>query len=105
MARKTKPWDMKVIYHNRRPISAEGQTCASMRFGVVAEIVAEESALGASYVSFEQLIATSDVLSVNCPLTPETRGILDDAAFAKMKDGIYIINTARVSPCLLTLNS
>lgn len=65
----------------------------------------EESILGASYVPFEELIATSDVISVNCPLTPETRGILDDAAFAKMKDGVYIVNTARVGHPFSRLSS
>ncbi|ORY24759.1 glycerate-and formate-dehydrogenase [Naematelia encephala] len=78
MAKKTQAWDMKVLYHNRKPISPE-----------------DEASLNATYVSFDELLSQSDVISVNCPLTPETRGILDAKAFAKMKDGVFIVNTAR----------
>jgi phosphoglycerate dehydrogenase-like enzyme len=48
-------------------------------------------------VSLDELLATADIISMNCPLTPETRGLLSDAEFAKMKDGVFIVNTARVS--------
>jgi lactate dehydrogenase-like 2-hydroxyacid dehydrogenase len=41
------------------------------------------------------LLATSDVISVNCPLTAETRHLLGPAEFTKMKTGVYIVNTAR----------
>lgn len=47
------------------------------------------------YVSFDELLATSDVLSLNLALTPETTHIINAEAFAKMKDGIVIVNTAR----------
>ena len=46
-------------------------------------------------VTTEELIARSDVISLHCPLTDETRHILDKDAFEKMKSGVYIINTAR----------
>lgn len=60
----------------------------------------EEAAINATYVSFEELLATSDVISVNCPLTDATRGLLSDKEFAQMKDGVFIVNTARVSRLL-----
>jgi glyoxylate reductase len=43
----------------------------------------------------EELLATSDILSLHAPLTRETHHILDAAAFAKMKRGSYLINTSR----------
>lgn len=46
-------------------------------------------------VSMDELLERSDVISVHCPHTKETEKLLDKAAFAKMKDGVIIINTAR----------
>ena len=43
----------------------------------------------------ETLLQESDVISLHCPLTEQTRHILDEDAFAKMKKGVYIINTSR----------
>ncbi len=50
---------------------------------------------GVESVSFDQLLATSDFVSVHAPLMPETRGLMNAAAFGKMKKGAMIINTAR----------
>jgi glyoxylate reductase len=44
---------------------------------------------------FEQALAEVDVISLHCPLTPQTRGLIDDAALAAMKPGAILINTAR----------
>jgi D-3-phosphoglycerate dehydrogenase len=53
------------------------------------------AALGVAGVSFDDLLARSDFISVHAPLTPHTRGLVDAAAFAKMKKGVLIVNTAR----------
>jgi D-3-phosphoglycerate dehydrogenase len=50
---------------------------------------------GVKKVGIEELIKTSDFISIHCPLTPETRGMFNEAAFKKMKNTAYIINTAR----------
>jgi D-3-phosphoglycerate dehydrogenase / 2-oxoglutarate reductase len=51
--------------------------------------------LGVENVSFDELLATSDFISVHAPATPQTRGLLNAQAFAKMKKGVLVINTAR----------
>ena len=70
-------YDMKVIYHNRTRNSEA------------------EKNLNATYVSFEDLLQQSDVLSVHSSLTDETNEIFDRAAFEKMKPSSIFINTAR----------
>lgn len=50
---------------------------------------------GAEHVSPEELFTQSDVISLHCPLTPETRHTVDAAVLAKMKPGALLINTAR----------
>jgi len=49
----------------------------------------------AEFVSFDELLSRSDVVSVHCPQTNETKGMFNGDAFAKMKDGAYFVNTAR----------
>lgn len=50
---------------------------------------------GVENVSFDDLLARSDFVSVHAPLMPATRGLMNAAAFAKMKKGALVINTAR----------
>ena len=50
---------------------------------------------GKGRVSFEQLLSESDVISLHCPLTPETRNLIDVREFMLMKPGTLLINTAR----------
>ncbi|KAJ5809829.1 glyoxylate reductase [Penicillium pulvis] len=76
LKKKAEAFGMKVIYHNRRQLS-------------------EELSGGAQYVTFDELLATSDVLSLNLPLNKNTRHIISKAEFAKMKDGVVVVNTAR----------
>jgi D-3-phosphoglycerate dehydrogenase len=55
-----------------------------------------EIAVGVERVeSLEALLRVSDIVSLHCPLTPETEGLIDDAAFAAMKPGALLLNTAR----------
>jgi glycerate dehydrogenase len=46
-------------------------------------------------VAFETVLASCDVISLHCPLTEETRNLLDRKAFSAMKSGMIVINTAR----------
>jgi glyoxylate reductase len=70
-------YNMKVIYHNRKPNSKA------------------EEILNARFVSFEELLNQSDVLSVHSALNDETKGIFNKNAFSKMKPNSIFINTAR----------
>ena len=54
----------------------------------------EGKAIG-SYVNFEELLATADIISLHCPLSPENTGMINAASIAKMKDGVILLNTAR----------
>ena len=47
------------------------------------------------YVSLDQLLAQSDVISLHCPLFPSTQGIINKDTIAKMKDGVMILNNSR----------
>lgn len=47
------------------------------------------------YVELDELLRRSDVISLHCPLTDQTRHMLDEAAFSKMKPGAFLINTSR----------
>lgn len=78
MAKKCKAaYQMEVIYHNRsRNEEAEKE-------------------IGAKYVSFEELLAQSDVLSIHTALTPETKGKFTLDVFKQMKPNSIFINTAR----------
>jgi len=67
---------MKIQYHNRSRLSSELEG-------------------DATYVSFDELLATSDVLSLNLALNESTRHIIGEKEFGKMKDEIVIVNTAR----------
>jgi len=49
----------------------------------------------AEAMPLDRLLATSDVVSLHCPLTPETRHVIDHAALARMKRSAYLINTSR----------
>jgi len=50
---------------------------------------------GAEHMPLDRLLATSDVVSLHCPMTPETKHLIDQTALARMKRSAYLINTAR----------
>jgi lactate dehydrogenase-like 2-hydroxyacid dehydrogenase len=77
IARRARAFDMQIHYHSRtrRPPAEE---------------------LGAIYhATFESLLASSDVLSINAPSTPETRHIVNARTLAHLPGGAIVINTAR----------
>jgi phosphoglycerate dehydrogenase-like enzyme len=54
-----------------------------------------ENQLGVKYVSFDELLRVSDIISVHVPLTPKTYHMISFKEFELMRRGVYIINTAR----------
>lgn len=78
MAKKSKTaFDMDIIYHNRHQNEEA------------------ENELGAKYVSFEELISQSDVLSIHANFKPEQKELFNASVFEKMKENSIFINTAR----------
>jgi len=51
--------------------------------------------LGVQYISFEALLRQADIISLQCPLTPQTKHLINKDAYAKMKNGVMLINTSR----------
>ena len=66
-------------------------------FGMTVAYTARRSAdlPGAVQMPLDRLLATSDVVSLHCPMTPETRHLIDKKALARMKRTAYLINTSR----------
>lgn len=67
-----------ILYSKRQPLAAE-----------------EEAALGVRHASLDEILAQADVVSLHCPLTPETTNLIGREAFAKMKKTAVLINVAR----------
>lgn len=78
MARRAIGFGMNVIYHNRRPTNPT-----------------QERIVSARYVSFDELLRESDVLSLHTPLNRESHSLIDARAFTLMKPNAILINTAR----------
>lgn len=55
------------------------------------------AALGFRYVGFDELLSASDIITLHAPAAEQTRNMLSESAFSRMKDGVVIINTARGS--------
>lgn len=54
---------------------------------------------GVEYKSFDELLHTSDIISINCPLTEQTHHLFNNTVFAKMKVGAMLINTSWFCIC------
>lgn len=52
-------------------------------------------ALGVTYVELPELLAASDIVTLHCPLTPQTRHLIDAGALARLRPGAMLINTSR----------
>lgn len=53
------------------------------------------SAIGVKYVAWEELLASADVISLHCPLTPSTHHLINAAALRRCKPGLVLVNTCR----------
>ncbi len=81
--KRMKPFDVKLHYYDRH---------------VLPEQVARE--LGVTvHDSVESMVEVCDVVTINCPLHPETENLFDDEMINRMKRGAYLINTARGKIC------
>lgn len=78
VARRSLGWDMKVIYHNRHPLTKK-----------------TEKTLNAHWVPFGKLLKDSDFLCVVAPLTPETHGRFTLREFKQMKPRSVFVNIGR----------
>ena len=69
--------------------------CQGFGMRVLCHDVRPDPAAGLEYAPMEQLLAESDVISLHCPLTEDTRYIIGKKAFSRMKEGCILINTSR----------
>lgn len=77
VARRAQGFDMKVIYHNRKPNPQA------------------EAELNATYATLPDLLRQSDFVTLNMPLTPETRGMIGREQLRMMKPSAILVNVAR----------
>ncbi|KAG0369102.1 hypothetical protein BGX24_002550 [Mortierella sp. AD032] len=82
VAKRAQALGMKIVYHNRRPITITGDNEAFLT--------------EATYLpTLDALLSTSDVVSIHVPLSPETRYLFRADQFSTMKAGSYLLNTSR----------
>jgi glyoxylate reductase len=77
VAKRARGFDMRILYHNRR------------------RNLEAEATLGVEYRSLDELLAESDFVTLNCPLTPETRGLIGAVQLRQMKPSAVLVNVAR----------
>ena len=78
MARRARGFGMRVLYTSRAALAPE-----------------LERALGAAWVTLDELLHVADFVTLHCPLTAETRHLIDAGRLARMKPGAILVNTAR----------
>ncbi|OIW32821.1 hypothetical protein CONLIGDRAFT_694989 [Coniochaeta ligniaria NRRL 30616] len=76
VAQRAIPFGLKLIYHNRTPLP-------------------DRMTGGATYVSFDQLLSDSDIISIHVPLSKATRYLIGEKEIWAMKPGVVVVNTAR----------
>ncbi len=69
--------------------------CRGFGMNVIAYDPYPDSSSGIDYVSVDELFSRSDIISLHCPLTKNTQGIINKSSIEKMKKGVVIINTSR----------
>ena len=77
--RRLKPFDVKLHYTDRHRLSDAVERELNVTF----------------HANVEDMVRVCDVVTINCPLHPETENMFDDKLIAKMKRGAYVVNTAR----------
>ncbi len=80
VAQRAHGFDMKILYHQRNKLPAE-----------------IEAPYAASYRGFEELLERADVVSIHLPLNKSTEGMIDAAAFRRMKPGALLVNISRAA--------
>jgi len=81
--RRLKPFDVKLHYTDRHRLSPDIERELGLTF----------------HANVESLVRVCDVVTINCPLHPETEHLFNEALLGKMKRGAYIVNTARGKIC------
>ena len=81
--RKMKPFDVHLHYFDRHKLPESVEKELNLTF----------------HESVESMVKVCDVVTINCPLHPETENLFDDEMISKMKKGAYIVNTARGKIC------
>jgi glyoxylate reductase len=82
VAARARGFSMRVLYTQRHRVAPE-----------------TEQALGATFVSLDELLEQSEIVSLHCPLTDSTRGLLDASRMRRMRPGSVLINCGR-GPCV-----
>ena len=81
--RKMKPFDVHLHYFDRHKLPESVEKELNLTF----------------HESVESMVKVCDVVTINCPLHPETENLFDDKMISKMKKGAFIVNTARGKIC------
>jgi formate dehydrogenase len=81
--RRLHPFDMKLHYTDRHRLSKEVEEELNLTY----------------HPNVESMVKVCDVVTINCPLHPETENLFNEALISKMKRGAYLVNTARGKIC------